>query len=519
MLNRRLLLLLTLVIVNTACQALNPPTATPTPTATFTPTLTPSLTPTPTPVPPTDTPTTTPTPTLTPSPTFTPSLTPTASNTPGPTPGFGFDNLDFVEVPADLLARIAGSPQIAFINTNNRAGGTNALTPLPGNNIQTLYYGSPTSAAARTAIIEMNAVTGNQIYIAPSGNPIAYLRQEGAFSQYGLYIIDLEIGLGGRVLALQNLTQRGFFSAPVWSPDGERLAIALATAYDLDIFTVGKDGSNVANLTDHGAYDLWPSWSPDGRFLMFVSDRAVCPSWIPGEPGTCDGTGTPRPDGGNIHILDLTTQQVTRLSDHWVTEPPQWITTRQVGFATGDGVNSRALWVADIFNREAREVRPSGVDDPLKLAEAWSPTGRQVIYQAAGANNDLVLAQVNGTVLDRLTDLTFARYGVAADWSPTGDRLAIGGLVGQCPYGIRVGTISETGFAFNASSNPPPSMCEPIYSPDGRFLAFSGVNTRAANAPDGRRDIYVAQATGFGAVNLTANLLGEIELLGWVGGP
>ena len=34
-----------------------------------------------------------------------------------------------------------------------------------------------------------------------------------------------------------------------------------------------QDGSGVRNVTDHGSYDLWPAWSPDGRRLAFDSMR------------------------------------------------------------------------------------------------------------------------------------------------------------------------------------------------------------------------------------------------------
>jgi len=49
---------------------------------------------------------------------------------------------------------------------------------------------------------------------------------------------------------------------PVWSPDSTQLAIALPTAYDVDIFLISADGSVFHNATAHGAYDLWPAWSP-----------------------------------------------------------------------------------------------------------------------------------------------------------------------------------------------------------------------------------------------------------------
>jgi Tol biopolymer transport system component len=134
-----------------------------------------------------------------------------------------------------------------------------------------------------------------------------------------------------------------------------------------------------------------------------------------------------------------------------------------------------------------------------------------VLYQAAGTNNELVLAQIDGTEISRSSDLNFTRYGVWADWSPDGSTVAIGGVNGQCPYGI---VLADDELSFLVRRNPPPSMCEPRFSPDGQFLAFTGVRPDV----DGRVDVYIAQSNGAGSRNLTTNLRGQIDLLGWVGG-
>lgn len=508
---RRILLLVLLLLLGTACSALNPPTPTPTPTDTPTATLTPSATPTDTPIPPTNTPTETPTLTLTPSETPTLAPTPTPSSTPGQTVSFTYENWESLNIPSDISARLT-SPMIAFINTNNRTS-VNA-TPQPGNNIETLYYVSPTNSSNRVAILELDTSTGSEIFIAPTGDAFAYMKPSGGASTAGLYVADMQIAISARVLPIRSLTQRGIYSAPDWSPDGSRLAIALATGYDIDIFTVGRDGSNPTNLTNSGAYDFWPVWSPDGSMIAFVSDRARCPSWIPGEAGTCDGTGTAAPDGGNVFVLDLASGQTRQLSDQWVTSPPRWANPRTVVYSSGDillGDTEHAIFASDVISGETRKVTLVSDDTPLKLAESWSPTGQQVLFQAAGTTTDIVLAQINGTVIGRITDLPFARYGMSAAWSPDGQHIAIGGVSGQCPYGSVVydGSLNPV-----ARSNPPPTMCDPVYSRDGRFLAFTGVNPRI----DGRTDVYVANPNGLGIVNLTGSLRGQIDMIGWVGG-
>ncbi len=508
----RLIALAAILTMVAACDSLNPPTPSLTPTDPPTVTPLPSDTPTPSA---TYTPSDTPEPTLTPSATHTETPIPTATNTPHPTTNFIYDNWDFVSAPANIASMVSNNAMLAFLNTNNRAPSVNALTPQPGNNISTLYYISPTGGAP-IPILEMTAQTGDQVWIAPTGTAIAYIRSENNASIDGLYVVDLTLptAIRGRVLPLTTLVQRGIFSEPSWSPDGSRLAVVLDSGYDLDVYTVGRDGALPTNMTQNGSFDFWPSWSPDGQFLAFVSDRAVCPTWAPGVEGTCDGTNTPPPTGGYVYIMDIASGQVQQISQQWVTEPPQWVNPRQIAYASGDpafGDPERTIWIADVFTGETRELRLAQNNDPIKLSEVWSPSGNQVIYQAASTETMIVLANLDGSEVGRDNDLSFTRYGMWADWSPRGDAIAIGGIGGQCPHGI---IVLSNQFGTIARGNPPPSMCEPRFSPDGVRLAFTGVNPRI----DGRIDIYVANANGFGGINLTANLRGTIRLLGWIGG-
>ena len=95
------------------------------------------------------------------------------------------------------------------------------------------------------------------------------------------------------------------------------------------------------------------------------------------------------------------------------------------------------------------------------------------------------------------------------DWSASGGRIAIGGTGGRCPYGIRV---ADTTFDWVATGNQP-SICNPIFSPDGQNMVYTGVTSDV----DGRLDIYSASENGFSQFNLTANLRGVNTLIGWLG--
>ncbi len=514
-------LILPVILAVTACGTLNPPTPTATPMPTLTVTLAPSATETETAVPTTTptitlTPTVTETPTLTATPTVTPTatLTPVPSSTPGATVRFTYDNWEMMQAPARIVDALQ-SPMIAYVNQNDKT--TVGGTPLPANDIETLYY--TTTGGAKTAIMTMSSETGNQVYPSPRGNAFAYFRSGASDGTTGLYVVDLQIGISGRLLPISSMVQRGFVSPPSWSPDGKKLVVTLATAYDLDIYIVGSDGSNPLDMTPTGSYDFWPTWSPDGSHIAFVSDRDTCPSWIPGDPGTCNGTSALPPTGGQLYLLDVASEKITKLSDQQLSEAPKWINSRQIAYSSGDpilGDTRHRLFTIDITNGHEMELKAaSGADDDFKLAPAWSPDGKMVLYQAASTSAELVMMSADGRIIGRTGDFNFARYGVKAAWSPDSKKVAIGGVDGQCPYGVLV---LGSDFSTIAHGSPPPNMCDPGWSPDGRLLAFTGVSSRGLGAADGRVDVYVANSSGFGASNLTSTLRGTIMLLGWVGG-
>ncbi len=91
----------------------------------------------------------------------------------------------------------------------------------------------------------------------------------------------LSVGFSGerRPLTVDDYLRLPVASSPVISPDGKRVAFVVRGA-DLDrnrfvrtIWVVGTDGRDLGRVTFSVGNDYHPRWSPDGRFLAFLSTR------------------------------------------------------------------------------------------------------------------------------------------------------------------------------------------------------------------------------------------------------
>ena len=96
---------------------------------------------------------------------------------------------------------------------------------------------------------------------SPDGNRIVFNSDRGGSPQ--LYVMDAD---GGNVQRIS--FGRGYYSTPVWSPRGDWIAFTKQTGGQFHIGVIKPDGSGERLIT-RSYLDEGPTWSPNGRVLMF----------------------------------------------------------------------------------------------------------------------------------------------------------------------------------------------------------------------------------------------------------
>jgi TolB protein len=144
---------------------------------------------------------------------------------------------------------------------------------------------------------------------------------------------------------------------PSWSADGQTLAFAAALRGDTELYfaesncpTVSTDClENAQRITNNGAAEDAPSWSPDGKQLAFISN----------------------PDGvNNLYLMDVKSREIRRLTTKGVIGEIAWSPDGKQITVVGLGGGRSGIEVVDIASGESRRLSNLPI---MNTVMSWRP--------------------------------------------------------------------------------------------------------------------------------------------------
>jgi Tol biopolymer transport system component len=232
---------------------------------------------------------------------------------------------------------------------------------------------------------------------------------------------------GTRLVRLTSGRPGSFADTPSWSPNGRRLIFAFNRTPSAPprIWVMHADGSHQRRLTGDakGFRDFDPTYAPDGRTIVFARcqpEDGVCAIWRMRADGSDKRALTPYRSGTNESV-DI--------------NPSISPDGRRIAFTRffADGIKSR-VFVMDANGRHAHPITGPVLEGTFP---DWAPSGRRITFtsNAQHLGSSIFTIDPDGSGLKRVTPDRYPNNSAASVYSPGGDRLAFSddrAYPGQC---------------------------------------------------------------------------------------
>jgi TolB protein len=257
---------------------------------------------------------------------------------------------------------------------------------------QEAFIMNPDGSGRRQLTHENGLVLG--AVISPDGKEAAFARR-GA-GQGEIFVMDIK---SGHTAQVTNMSAMGMgVRVPSWSPDGRRLIFTSFTGRGLWVINI--DGTGLTRLLDDSESAWGPSWSPTGDKIVFVSDR--------------DGTAeiyVMNADGTNP--VRLTRGAVSKAGALWFLHP-QWSPDGHKIAFTSDRDGNREIYVMNADGSGLTRLTRNQHDDGHP---SWSPDGTQIVYMSKPLDHmQIFVMNADGSSKRPLTESSAKVFNVFPSW-------------------------------------------------------------------------------------------------------
>ena len=323
-----------------------------------------------------------------------------------------------------------------------------------------------------------------------------------------IWVVDAD-GQNMRKVSPEMQSDNAVAIRPEWTSDGKSLVFTDFLEGSADIFQMHLIDNSIIRLTDDAHNNSWPSYSPDGKYISYKSNRSgkeeiwlidnasgekekltegIGPfygtgSWSPDSQWIAVNAGIPNGVGWAVQVVVIS----ALTGKKYFVEAPQINQTVYSAWSPS--------WSADGHSILYSSMPRMNFDSNLRLLDlitekvislkysfvgsrgqgdriSWSPDSKRIAYSSRKASAGQEVSQDFITLTsieeDTYNDATF--LGKSPDWSPNGSNIVFisTGLDGDSLAFYEIGTERSTFIKTKYEG----TKYRPRFSPDGELIAY-----------------------------------------------